>query len=89
MSVLYAGSMEIGELLATVGVSEGSVITLWSMISLWKHAGNESDMSWWTCLVSDDVIKIATRHVDAVCTHRMSDDRQTCVVHLPCELRHE
>ena len=83
----YAGSMEIGELLATVGVSEGSVITLWSMISLWKHVGNETDLSWWACLVSDNVVKIATRHVDTVCTHRVSGDRSTCAEQLPYELR--
>ena len=87
MSFFDAGSMEIGELLATVGVSEGSVITLWSMMSVWKHVGNETDMSWWAFLVSDNVVKIATRYVDTACTHRMSDDRQSCIVHLPYELR--
>ena len=87
VSFLFEGSMEICELLVTVGVSEGSVATLWSIISLWRHQSNESDMSWWTFLVSDNVVKVATRHVDTVCTYRMSDDRQSCVVHLPYELR--
>jgi len=86
VSCLVEGKIEIGELLMTVGVVEGSVATLWSILSLWKPRHTD-EVAWATYWVDDHVVKVHTKNIDTVCTYRMCDDRQSCAVHLPYELR--
>ena len=83
VSCLVEGSIEIGELLMTVGMES----ELWSVFSLWEHSNIDADMTWRTYLVKDNVVKVQTKHIDTVCTYRMSGDGKSCVVHLPYELR--
>jgi len=83
VSCLVEGTIEIGELLMTVGVET----ELWSVFSFWERISLDADMTWATYLVKDSVCKVQTKNIDTVCTYRMSGDGNTCVVHLPCEMR--
>ena len=83
VSCLVDGTVEIGELLMTVGVEA----ELWSVFSFWEHSNMDADMTWATYLVKDNVVKVQTKDIDTVCIYRMSGDGNSCVVHLPYELR--
>ena len=85
VSCLVEGTIEIGKLLMTVGVENELV----SVFSLWERSNMDTDMTWMTLFVKDNVVKVQTKNIDTVCTYRMSGDGNSCVVHLPYELRPE
>ena len=86
VSYLFEGNIEIGELCMSVGVVEGSAATMWSMIVVWKPL-HIDQVAWAAYRVDDRVVKVCMANIDTVCTYRMSDDRRSCTVHLPHELR--
>ena len=85
------GEVQLGELLLTVGVKgSGTHSGTHSIISLWQVDGAiEPAQAWVKFKVSDEhVVKVNTADsVDTVYTHRMADDRRSCAVYLPPEVR--
>jgi len=87
VSCLVDGAVQLGELLLTVGVKGSGTH---SIISLWQVDGAiEPAQAWVKFKVSDEhVVKVNTADsVDTVYTHRMADDRRSCAVYLPPEVR--
>jgi hypothetical protein len=87
VSCLVDGAVQLGELLLTVGVKGSGTH---SIISLWQVDGAiEPAQAWVKFKVSDEhVVKVNTEDsVDTVYTHRMADDRRSCAVYLPPEVR--
>ena len=87
VSCLVGGEMQLGELLLTVGVDG---LGTHSLIALWQRDGAmQADQAWAKFLVSDErVAKVSTADsVDTVFTHRMADDRKSCAIYLPPEVR--
>jgi hypothetical protein len=60
-----------------------------SLIARWKPAGQLQAMSKWANYIvsGDDVVKVPAACIDTVFIWRLSDDRRSCSVYFPAEVR--
>jgi hypothetical protein len=85
VSCVIDGHVQLGELLVTVAVAGGPA---YSLISVWQPDPESKDNDWRNFLVSrEDVIQVPLKSLDTVFTHRMSSNRQSCMVFMPFEVR--
>jgi hypothetical protein len=74
----------IGELLVSVGLAYDDHAEMVSLVSVWDYTLDIPGFA--TCTVKDMSVQIPTANLIAPALHRMSGDRTSCVVVLPCEL---
>ena len=88
VSCIIDGKVQLGQLMVCVGVTSETTHKSYSVVSLWQPDPRCSDDEWRTFAVSrENVVMIALECMDTVFTYRMARDGQSCVVHLPFEVR--
>ena len=88
VSCIVDGTMQLGELMISVGIRRADVCESYSIVSLWKPHPESDDVAWPKYSVSRENVKLLPlQHLDTVFTHRMSVDRSVCSVYMPLEVR--
>ena len=83
---VHDGKLAVGELQVNVGITVGAESRMVSIVAAWEHDQLNADFI--KCQVKNESAQIPTTSLVAALTYHMSNDRSSCVVAIPFDLRH-